>query len=475
MKKGKFQFEIRLGLALIVVVLLILNFASHYTIFRVEHSLTNQIKDELNEAAVKTANSVEKCGSVDLPDSIKGPIIRDYNLTDVRILHLNYARVLMIQKRQKLDPGLKNLDTKITAEKLRPLLQNQSVIGHHNGDKRFTVYFPFAHAGSKYLIVVSRNSYVVGSLENVEKILIFFGALGLIIILYIATKFFRQVVDPFKRLKEKAEESGRLDLSGDDDVAQLVSSYEKIIDELRQKEQELNHRMELLSEMSGGLAHQLRNSIAAIVGFGRLIRKKAVGQQVIEKNIEYLLKESGEAESLVARFLDFARPLQLDESEFNAKEMLDVIAAAASKKCRNIEIIIDAGSPGEINLLADELLLKQALGNLVDNACQAYDDVSGQVKIKAEVIRSTFRLHVVDEAGGIPEEIQDKIFTPFFSSSPSGTGLGLPLTQKIIALHQGTLSFDTIPGKGTTFTISIPDVVIEPQKAGQLRDGQLIL
>jgi signal transduction histidine kinase len=474
MKKGKFQFEIRLGLALIVLVLLILNFASHYTIFRVERSLTNQVQDELNEAAVKTANRIEDYGQVDLPDSILNSLAGDYNLSDIRVIHLNYDRVLMIQKRQKLDSTLKNLDANITAERLAPVLRNESVFDHQSGDRGFAVYYPFGFAGSKYLIVVSKNNHVVGSLENAEKILLFFGALGLLITLYIATKFFRQVIDPFTRLKEKAEESGRLDMSSDDDMAQLVSSYEKIIDELRQKERELNHRMDLLSEMSGGLAHQLRNSIAAIVGFGRMIRKKASGQEKIEQNIEYLLRESHEAEALVARFLDFARPLQLNDSRFRVKDMLNEIAAVASKKCQNIEIIIDSGLSDEIILSADELLLKQAIGNLVDNACQAYDGLDGQVKIKMEVGRSNFRLHIIDEARGIPEEFQDKIFTPFFSGSPSGTGLGLPLTQKIVALHKGTLSFDSIPGKGTTFTISLPDVVVESEKEVDTGEGQLI-
>ncbi len=461
MKKGKFQFEIRLGLALIVLVLLILNFASHYTIFRVERSLEKQLKDELSEAAVKTANSITRYGAVGLPDSVVSSIIADYALADVNVIHLNYNRVLAIQKNQKLDSAFLNLDSEITSETLSPVLSNESVFYHVSGDKRFALYYPFVYIGSKYLVIVSKDSHVAGSLENVERILIFFGVLGLIIILYVAAKFFRQVIDPFKRLREKAEESGRLDISGDDEVAQLISSYEKIIAELRQKERELNRRMDLLSEMSGGLAHQLRNSIAAIVGFGRIIRKKAAGQEIIERNIEYLLKESHEAEELMERFLDFARPLQLNESRFELNKLLADIGAAVSEKYKNIDVIIDSGSAGELILRADELLLKQAIGNLIDNACSAYEGLNGQVRIRIEAVRATCRLHIIDEASGIPDELWDKIFTPFFSGSPSGAGLGLPLTQKIIALHKGTLTFDSIPGKGTTFTISLPEAVMQ--------------
>jgi len=474
-KKGTFRFEIRLGLALIVLVLLILNFASQYTIFRVERSLKSQIKDELGEAAVKTANSMKRVGSIDLPDSVLGSLIADYNLADVNVVHLNYDRVLNIQKKQILDSGFTNIDAGITSQKLGPVLINESVFEHRSGETRFILYYPFTFAGSKYLIAVSKNSHVVSSLENVERILIFFGALGLLIILYVATRFFRQVVTPFNRLKEKAEESGRLDMSSDDEMAQLVSSYEKIIDELRQKERELNRRMELLSEMSGGLAHQLRNSIAAIIGFGQMIRKKMSGNKSIEQNIDYLLKESHEAEALVARFLDYARPLQLNESTFNIQDLLNDIVEAMSKIYKNIEIIADFGSSDELLLKADDLLLKQAIGNLVDNACLAYDGVNGQVKIKIEAVKSTFRLHVVDEAMGIPEEYQDKIFTPFFSGNPSGTGLGLPLAQKIVMLHRGTLYFDSIPGKGTTFTITLPETIVETTLSDETTARQVVL
>jgi two-component system nitrogen regulation sensor histidine kinase NtrY len=468
-KKRKFQFEIRLGLALIVLVLLILNFASHYTIFRVERSLEKLIKDELSEAAVKTSNCMDRYGAVDLPDSAVAMIIADYALSDIDVIHLNYDRVLAIQKNQNPDLAFLCIDSGITSEILGPVLLNEAVFYHNSGDKEFILFYPFAFTGSKYLIAVSKNSSLLGSLENVGRILIFFGVLGLIIILYVASKFLRQVIDPFKRLREKAEKSGRLDQSGDDEVAQLISSYEKIIIELRQKEKELSRRMELLYEMSGGLAHQLRNSIAAIVGFGRMIQKKAsgMGQDIIEQNVEYLLKESGEAEELVARFLDFAKPLQLDESKFELSEFLGNMVASISKKYKNIDITVDSKSIESIFLHADELLLKQAVGNLIDNACLAYDGVRGEVKIRAEVFGAICRINIIDDASGIPEEYQDKIFTPFFSGSPSGTGLGLPLAQKIIALHKGTLTFESIPDKGTTFSISLPNAIVAEEIVGK--------
>jgi len=464
-KTGKFKFEIRLGLTLIILVLMILNFASFYAIFRVEKSLEIQLKDKLSEASIVAVNTVDRLRTAEFPDTVITGILDDYTLSNISIIHMNYERVLIIQGKQKLDSTFLDFDSTITSEIISPVLHNEMVFYHKSGDRKYSLFFPFAHAGSKYLIAVSKNSSLLGSLENVERILIFFGILGLIIILYVASRFIKQVISPFKYLKEKAEKSGRFEQSASDEVSQVISSYEKIINELRQKERELNRRMELLGEMSGGLAHQLRNSIAAIIGFGRMIQKKAYGQDIVQHNIEYLLKESREAEELVARFLDFARPLQLSSSEFEINDLIANIVSSTSKKFNNVNIVSESLTGQPIYIYADYLLLKQAVSNLIDNACKAFNDIEGSIRIKINASGRMLKLLIMDNGPGIPDEYQDKIFTPFFSGSPSGTGLGLPLTQKIITLHKGRLTFESTPGIGTTFIITLPKAIVEKKAA----------
>lgn len=593
-KRSKdFQWDIRLGLALIVLVLVILNFSSHYTLFRIKSSVEKSLIDQLNEAAVVTANKLHQVKSVNLPDSIINEIKYDYALNDLKIIPLNHKRVMTIQQNEPLDRTLLSLDSSLNAEMLMPLLLNETVYLHKLSSNKAMLLFPMGYAGSKYFIVPVKKSSLLASIEKAGTILAYTAILGVLIIIYAAFKFTRLIIYPFKRLKEKAEKSGRLSGSdNDDEIDQLVSSYEQIIDDLRtketelvtlnkkisdraeqlevynenilqsmktglvtldcdhkistinpaaliilgitdkmlighpysemfynfgellelmekyfatqdnllnekicisghkgneqylnvsishltnndgtiigssivfndetkfiqiQEELELKKRMATLGEMSGGLAHQLKNSIGGIVGFARLIQKKIKDDGQIKQNIDFLLRETTEAELLMNRFLDYARPLEIQNSKINLNHIFADLLTIGREKFQNVDIDIETLKEG-IQIFGDSLLLKQAFGNIVDNACQSFKGKAGKVKIRFENVDKYLQIIIADNGPGIPHEYQDKIYAPFFSGSPSGSGLGLPLARKIILLHEGRLEF-TSDNNGAIFTISLP-------------------
>jgi len=230
------------------------------------------------------------------------------------------------------------------------------------------------------------------------------------------------------------------------------------------EELDLKTRMATLGEMSGGLAHQLRNSIAAIVGFARLSSKRSDNNELVKRNLKYLLDESLEAESLVARFLDFARPLELCPETFDLDELLTVLIASLEDKYPMVAIGFEMDDISDAELKGDTLLLKQAIGNILDNACKAAGDDNGNVMVSAKHEGNYVDIIIEDNGAGIPEKYHDKIFTPFFSGAPSGTGLGLPLARKIINLHEGSLRFETSAGNGTSFIINLPRVITAEEK-----------
>lgn len=219
---------------------------------------------------------------------------------------------------------------------------------------------------------------------------------------------------------------------------------------------ENSRRMAVIGEMSSGLAHQLRNSVMAIMGFARLVEKKADPEGGLEKTAASLISETRQAEELVARFLDYARPLYLSAEPFALEEFLVDLKRSTESRHNGIELVLPSKEKMDLHILADSLLLKQALGNIIDNAARAYDGVTGMITIEIERNSEKIEIMIRDEAGGIPEEYQKQIFTPFFSGSPSGSGLGLPLAEKIISLHEGTIGFESIEGQGTTFSVTLP-------------------
>ncbi len=237
-----------------------------------------------------------------------------------------------------------------------------------------------------------------------------------------------------------------------------LSVFVNDLSELIQLRQELEkqQRMAALGEMSGGLAHQLRNSLGAISGYIKLIHKRMQKRDIEDKSMPALLQEVNEADDLVGRFLQFARPLQLEVTACDLQELVNEVieSIAVRSEFKNISFHVQGVYDGLLNL--DPLLLKQALTNLFENSALAYNGVEGEVGVILTANQSEVCFNIQDHGCGIPESDLQRIFTPFFSSRPSGSGLGLPLADKIIQLHGGHLTVESTMGKGTCFTIKLP-------------------
>jgi len=226
------------------------------------------------------------------------------------------------------------------------------------------------------------------------------------------------------------------------------------------KELESRQRLAALGEMAGGLAHQMRNSLGAICGYGTLLKKRLKHDDPSTEAAETLLDETRVANELIDRFLTFARPFDFSP---HAIDLVALVAGCVeSFKIRPDLHGVDfrESYQADLEVEADPVLLKQAVANLLDNAVNAYGVSGGSVEVRLRTVSGRALLEIRDFGCGIPDDAVDKIFTPFYSSRPSGTGLGLPLVAKIVALHSGTIDLASRPGEGTCFSISIPQNAI---------------
>jgi signal transduction histidine kinase len=192
-----------------------------------------------------------------------------------------------------------------------------------------------------------------------------------------------------------------------------------------------------------------------------LLHKKAAHDPALNDIAATIRAEASSSAAMVNRFLTFARPLSLMEDAIDLTRFLaecrDKGMVAANRKSVKIEMESPARTA---TIMGDPLLLKEALGNVIDNAVQAVD-IGGRVVIRLELHGDRAEISVIDDGPGIPEKLRDKIFTPFISSKPSGTGLGLALTRKIINLHGGSIGFDPVAEPGSVCRISLPLAVGE--------------
>jgi len=221
---------------------------------------------------------------------------------------------------------------------------------------------------------------------------------------------------------------------------------------------DIQEQMAALGEMSAGLAHELRNSVAAILGFGKLLNKLIPDEGKSSDITKLIIKESLATEEMLSRFLNFAKPLNLMLVSFNPAAVISECLDSASEISpeKEIKFEIDDKTNG-LEITGDMVLLRNAFNNLIINACQAIE-VKGKLFVILMFIPSEkiIKIEFTDNGRGIETENIEKIFNPFFTTRENGTGLGLALVRKIINSHMGIITVKSSDSDGTSFSISLP-------------------
>ena len=221
---------------------------------------------------------------------------------------------------------------------------------------------------------------------------------------------------------------------------------------------DFTEKMAALGEMAAGLAHEFRNSVAAIMGFGKLIKKMIPEDDKAVKIADMIISESQATEEMLKRFLTFARPLDVQPQRVDLARIISDALHSARESCgsKNIEAIIENEAEG-LEIDGDPTLLGNAFKNLFINAYQAMPD-SGVLGIYLGFDSENGQaiIRISDTGKGIPDDVLPKIFNPFFTTKDKGTGLGLALVRKIITSHGGYIEAESEEGKGTTFILVLP-------------------
>jgi two-component system sensor histidine kinase PilS (NtrC family) len=219
-----------------------------------------------------------------------------------------------------------------------------------------------------------------------------------------------------------------------------------------------------IGKMAAGIAHEIRNPLASISGSIQMMQRQAGAEGVNRRLQDIVLREIDRLNDLINDFLNFARPRALEIDEIPLQRLLGEVVEvfrhmrnkgdADDRPC-NVRLEVEPG----LTVDADPQQLRQVLWNLLNNALEATDG-DGEVRVTARRVESAdgpnVELEVADRGVGIPAEHLARIFDPFFTTKDRGTGLGLSLVHRIIEDHRGTLRVDTEPGRGSTFTVTLP-------------------
>jgi signal transduction histidine kinase len=228
---------------------------------------------------------------------------------------------------------------------------------------------------------------------------------------------------------------------------------------IKQMQNQMQHAKTLaaLGEMAATVAHEIRNPLAGIGGFAGLLERDLEGDDPRRALVKKIVQGVSSLNKIVSNLLVFTRHMELNVQRVDfvswMEDILNYAEVEISKENKEIEIIRQYAFES-IEARIDPEKLQQVFLNVLFNAIQAIEG-KGAIVIKADLDEKDFlRVAVIDNGKGIPKDIQDKIFNPFFTTKEQGTGLGLAIVQRIIALHGGAISVASSPGS-TRFEIRI--------------------
>ena len=219
-------------------------------------------------------------------------------------------------------------------------------------------------------------------------------------------------------------------------------------------------RLAAISRVSGGVAHEVKNPLNAILLHVEVARAKlSSGDTDVSPQMEIISKEILRLDRVVKTFLDFTRPVELNISQVPVQELVNDMVELARPQADAARIRISAHQEVEgVEVRIDRDLIKQAVLNIVVNAMQAMPD-GGELTFDSSATDDTAEIRISDNGVGIPPELREKIFRLYYTTKKDGSGIGLAMTFRIVQLHDGTIDFTSEPGKGTTFVVRLPIAV----------------
>ncbi|MFI5319166.1 MAG: nitrogen regulation protein NR(II) [Myxococcota bacterium] len=253
------------------------------------------------------------------------------------------------------------------------------------------------------------------------------------------------------------------------DVTQVVALERA----LRQRE-----RLAAVGELAAGVAHEVRNPLAAISGCVEMLRavnRERSGDLEQERLMSIVLREIERLDALIADFLQFARPAAPKLEAVQVAPLLRELAEMCRAACpAGVRVGVEVAAGDALRVHADAKQLRQVLWNLVLNAAQAMGE-RGEIRLAAAATeralpqgadaearsgaasgRGAVEISVADDGPGVAPEALERIFDPFFTTKPSGTGLGLATVHRIVTSHGGSIAVETAKGGGACFRVVLP-------------------
>jgi signal transduction histidine kinase len=252
-----------------------------------------------------------------------------------------------------------------------------------------------------------------------------------------------------------------------DEIGSLAQSFNQMASELKVREAALkqaqaaliqSEKMAAFGQLGAGIAHEVKNPLAGILGYAQLALRKVGKDEATYKHLEIIEKEARRCKSIIESLLRFARQEPTEYSLVDLNRVVEEAIGIVDHQLTINRVAIETRLSPVPAVKGDPNQLQQVLMNLLINAQQAMEPHGGTVRVTTGACDGGAEMRVSDTGPGIPPDVRAKIFEPFFTTKPAGkgTGLGLSVTYGIVHDHRGEIRIADEPGQGATFVVTFP-------------------
>ncbi|MDB5038407.1 MAG: hypothetical protein JWQ35_1935 [Bacteriovoracaceae bacterium] len=348
---------------------------------------------------------------------------------------------------------------------------------YRDREPQVSSFYKFDQGGGLSLMLQEPVSKLRVGEKKMQSEALFIAVVVLIITINLLIFFANSITSPLSQLMAmmdkvgKGEFAGKIIVRSRDEIGRLAAMFNKMLNDLRNREKEVEHakskliqseKMSAFGQMSAGIAHEVKNPLAGILGYAQMSKKKIQPDSPVFAYLDIIEKETVRCKEIVENLMKFARQEKAVMSRIDInKTVKDSIRLVEHQigisGIKLTQMFALDGAP--VWLKASSNQIQQVMMNLMLNAQQAMEN-KGTITVSTHYSPESQRVLVMvsDTGPGMSDEIKSRIFEPFFTTKGvgKGTGLGLAVSIGIIKDHGGTIEVDSAVGKGTTFTITLP-------------------
>ena len=240
--------------------------------------------------------------------------------------------------------------------------------------------------------------------------------------------------------------------------AETYKSLEDKINQLTETQQRLirSEKLAAIGSMSSYVAHEIRNPLVTIGGFAKTLSRFTFTDSKIKVNIDIIIEEVKRLEKILNNITDFGKPSKPEKIDTQICEVMENTCMLMENYFQEKHITLqkryETGIP---EVPVDPTQIKQVFLNILMNAVEAMPD-GGKLDVNIESVNESIKIYIIDAGKGMPHGVLQNIYDPFFTTKPSGTGVGLSVSLKIIEDHGGTIDAISEQEKGTTMLLTLP-------------------